>query len=580
VDKNPTSEELMENVHSHIPDAFEQLKEGRVSRREFMRLATLLGMSVGAATALAACGGAGPEPEPEPELEPEAEPEPEAENTSAIKRGGTIITGGRVLAAKHPATFSWIEDANAFRHVFEYLTETDSDNITHPYLLEKWEANDDLTEWNLILRQGIKWTNGDELVADHVVYNFEQWLDPDVGSSILSLWEGFLTLEGIEVVNDYTIKLNLDAPLVAVPENLFHYPAQIMHPSFDGDITSGKNPSTGPMLLDEYKVGEFTRVVRREDGGYWQMGEDGEPLPYLDAIERLDLGEEETAAVAAIQSGQIHNMYSPTVDAFLALRNDPNVVVQGLGTANTRVLRVRVDQDPWGDVNVRNAFKMVQDREKILDQALFGEGLIGHDVHVSPVQPEFAPMDVPEYDPEGAKALLEKAGFGDGLDVEISIGTGWTDIVAYAETLQQDAKAAGINITLNAMASSAYWNLWNEATVAITPWTHRPLAVMLLPLAYIADQNGDPVPWNESRWVDEEFMELLVKAQGTLDVEARREVMADVQRVMQERGPVSIAYWQNIWNISNPAFQNMEPHPANYNLWREVWYDPDQDPFA
>ena len=64
MDKNPNPEELMENVHSHIPEAFEQLKQGRVSRREFMRLATLLGMSVGTATALAACGGAAPEPEP------------------------------------------------------------------------------------------------------------------------------------------------------------------------------------------------------------------------------------------------------------------------------------------------------------------------------------------------------------------------------------------------------------------------------------------------------------------------------------------------------------------------------------
>ena len=103
---------------------------------------------------------------------------------------------------------------------------------------------------------------------------------------------------------------------------------------------------------------------------------------------------------------------------------------------------------------------------------------------------------------------------------------------------------------------------------------------MLLPLAYIADSSGDPVPWNESRWVDDEFMELLLKAQGLLDVEARREVMVDLQRVMQERGPVSVAYWRNVWNIRNPAFQNMEAHPTNYNLWREVWYDPSKDPFA
>jgi peptide/nickel transport system substrate-binding protein len=423
------------------------------------------------------------------------------------------------------------------------------------------------------------WINGDELVADHVLFNFQEWLNPDVGSSILGLWEGFLTTNDIEVVDNHTLVLHLSAPLVAVPENLFHYPAQIIHPSFDGDITSGNNPSTGPMVLEEFRVGELVRVGRRSDDGYWQMGVDGQPLPYLDGIEWIDLGDDQTAAVAALQSGQVHNIYDPTVDSFLALRNDENVVVRPIGTAQARVLRMRVDQDPWGDPNVRNALKMVQDREKILDQAYFGEGLLAHDVHVSPVQPEFAPMDVPPFDPEGAAALLAEAGM-DSLDLSISVGTGWTDVVAIAEVMQEDAKAANINITLDTMPNSAYWDLWTETAVGITPWTHRPLAVMLLPLAYIADSEGNPVPWNESRWVDEEFSKLLVQAQGLVDIEARRAVMADIQRIMLERGPVGIPFWKNVWNISNPAFQNMDAHPTAYNLWREVWYDPDQDPHA
>jgi peptide/nickel transport system substrate-binding protein len=116
--------------------------------------------------------------------------------------------------------------------------------------------------------------------------------------------------------------------------------------------------------------------------------------------------------------------------------------------------------------------------------------------------------------------------------------------------------------------------------VGVTPWTHRPLAVMVLPLAYIADSQGNPVPWNESRWVDEEFTQLLQKAQGTLDIEARRAIMADLQRIQSERGSIGIAWWQNIWRVSNPGFQNLGVHPTDYYLWREAWYDPDQDTFA
>jgi peptide/nickel transport system substrate-binding protein len=298
-------------------------------------------------------------------------------------------------------------------------------------------------------------------------------------------------------------------------------------------------------------------------------------------MEWIDLGEDQTAYVAAIQSGQIHEIYDTAVDGFLALRDSDKVSVKSLGTAQTRVFRVRVDIPPWDNVDVRTAIKKLQDRQKILDAALFNEGLLGHDVHVAPVQPEFAPMDVPEFDPEGAKELLAGAG-QEGLAFNVSVGTGWTDIVAFAESYQESAKEAGVEVTLDTMPNSAFWDLWVETEVGITPWTHRPLAVMLLPLAYIGDSEGVPVPWNESRWVDEEFTALLTQAQGTLDVEARRAVMVDLQAVMQERGPVLISYWQNTWRFINPAFQGegTAPHPTNYNLFHDVWYDPDLDPFA
>ncbi|NJO07913.1 MAG: ABC transporter substrate-binding protein [Chloroflexaceae bacterium] len=570
-------------IHPGVYQAQEQLKHGRISRREFLRVATLLGVAVPTATFLAACGGAAaPEPAA-PVAEEEAPESSEAEAPAAASgplRGGVLQVGMGVQAADHPARFSWTESANVFRHVFEYLAETGPDNITRPLLLESWEASDDLTVWDLKLRQGIMWTNGDELVADHIVYNFSEWLNPDVGSSILGLWEGFLTMDDIEVVDEYTVRLNLAAPKLDVPENLYHYPALIMHPSFDGDVTTGQNPSTGPYLLDEYVVGERARVVARTDGGYWQAGDDGEPLPYLEAIEFIDLGSDQTAYVAAMQTGEIDTFYEATVDSWLALRDNPSVVVYSVDTSQARVLRVRVDQEPWNDNNVRLALKKCQDREKILEIAYTGEGLIGHDMHVSPVQPDFAPIDVPEYDPEGARQLLEEAGFADGLDVSIAVGTGWTDVVAYAETLQQDAIPAGINITLETMPNEAYWEIWTETTVGFTPWTHRPLAVMLLPLAYIADEQGNPVPWNETRWVDEEFSTLLREAQGTLDIEARRAIMAELERIQIERGSIGIAVWRRVWEVFNPAFQGVFAHPTLHNQWLRVWYDPSLDPFA
>ncbi len=571
-----------DRLHPAVPEVQEQLRQGRISRREFLRVVTLLGVSASSAYVMAACGGAPQQPgsvapTAAPGAAPTAAPAaaaPTAAAAGAIKRGGVLRVGIQVPAVDHPARFSWVFDSNEFRQVYEYLTETGSDNITRPYLLESWKPSDDLTKWTLNLRKGIKWSNGDELTSEDVLFNFKEWLKPETKSSILGLWEGFLKIENVKAVDPYTIQLNLDAPKLDVPETLFHYPAQIMHRSFNGDLTTLKNPGTGPMKLDEYKVGERVKVSKRD--GYWQNGADGKPLPYLDGIEYIDLGNDQTAYVAAIQAGQIDDIYDPTVDTFLALRDDKKVVVEPIATSQVRVLRVRVDQDPWKENKVRQALKMTQNRQSILDKAYFGQGVLGHDMHVSPVHPDYSPVDPPKYDPESAKKLLEEAGVKTPLDVKISVGTGWTDIVAYIETLKEDAKPAGFNITLDTMPNASYWDKWTETTVGVTPWTHRPLAVMVLPLAYIADKDGKPVPWNESRWVDEEFSTLLKKAQGTLDIEARKAIMKDIERIQMERGSIAVAWWQSVWDIHSPILQGTKAHPTAYHLWREAWIDPDK----
>lgn len=556
-----------ERIHPFVKQAQEQLYDGRISRREFLRLASLMGVSATSAWVLAACGAPATSAPAAPTTAPAV---------ATIKRGGVLKVGFALQAVDHPARLSWTQGSDVLRTNFEYLTFTDRSNITRPYLLEKWAANDDATEWTLTLRKGIKWSNGEELVAEHVKYNFGNWLNPDIGSSILGFFDGFLTLDNVQTPDEYTVVLKMSKPKVDVAENLFHYPAQIVHPSFDGDATTGKNAVTGPYKLVKYKVGEGARVEKRE--GYWQMGEDGQPLPYLDAVEFVDLGTDGTPYIAALQSGAIHEYFPGPTEA-QTLKNDNRLVVYSAQTAQTRVLRMRVDVDPWTDNRVRSALKMCQDRKKIVNAAYFGEADEGQDTHVAPVQPDYAPIETPKYDPEGAKALLAEAGYPDGLTVKITVGTDWKDVVAYIETLKEDAKAAGLTVEIESMPVSAYWDVWTETPAGVTAWTHRPLAVMLLPLAYIAGSDGKPVPWNESRWVDEEFSTLLIKAQSIADNEARREVMKDLQRIQQERGSVAIAYWQKIWDVYNPAAQNVGAHPTGYILTNDAWLDPDKNPF-
>jgi peptide/nickel transport system substrate-binding protein len=548
--------------HVYIPELKDLYQKGRISRREFLRNAALLGMSfAGASAFLAACSPT------EAPMEPTAAPA-----AAGPTRGGTLKVASRVHKVTHPAQFSWISPSNQLRQVAEYLTYYGADNIVQPLLLENWQPSDDLLTWTLNLRQGIMHNNGDEFNADDVIFTMNEWLNEDVGSSMLGLIGDYLSAENIEKVDDYTIRLHLSRAEFALPEHLFHYPALMLnHRTFEGDFIKAPH-GTGPYTLEAYTEGQRVLIKHRND--YWQNGADGDSLPYLEEMDFIDMGEESSAWIAAIQAGEVDYLdlgdnVSP--DFYLALKDNPDVTLAGMPTGLTRVLRMRVDLDPWTDNNVRMALKLCQNHEKILNLAYFGEGLQGQDFHVSPGHPEYCEKPIPAYDPDRAKQLLADAGYPNGLDVELAVGTGWTDIVSYAEILKEDAAPAGFNITLNTMPNSQYWELWNQVDLGITPWTHRNPGTWTLNLAYVADSEGNPASWNESRWVDPEFSELLTQANGTLDVEARRQIFCDLEQIQMDRGSIGIPYWMNIWMVHRNTVKDVPLHPNIYMLFNEVW---------
>jgi peptide/nickel transport system substrate-binding protein len=466
----------------------------------------------------------------------------------------------------HPARLSWVEGANVVRQYCEYLTLTGSDNITRPYLLDRWEASDDVMTWDLYLKQGIKFNNGDELTADDVMFTFSEWLNEDVGSSMLGLLAYLNGMQDVEKVDDYHVRLHLQFADIAVPEHLFHYPAVILHRNFEGDII--KQPvGTGAFTLEEYAEGERAVFKRRED--YWQMGEDGSPLPYLDEL--IYVSTDKDAGVAALQSGQVDALYDPRPTDFQALQGIEGLTIRPASTSQALIGRMRVDLEPWDDVRVRNALKMCQDRSKILQLAYFGEGDLSLDAHVAPAHPAYCEKDIPAYDPEGAKALLEEYAAEKGIDLPLKVTLATKNDQAepeIAQALKELAAPAGFDIALDITEPAGYWDRWTEVDLGITSWTHRPLATMVLPLAYTKEAIGN---WNETRWTDDEFEQVLREAQGTLDVEARRSLMCQIEDIMQSRGPIFNSFWKSVWNITNSKFQNVKAHPTAYDLLYDVW---------
>ncbi|MDM8529681.1 ABC transporter substrate-binding protein [Anaerolineales bacterium HSG25] len=540
----------MTKIHSAVLDMQSDLRKGKINRREFLRFATLLGVSATTAGIMAGCGN-----------------QPAAPSTPIpIKRGGTMRIGTALQEVSHPARLSWVESSNVLRQVAEYLTETGADGITRPWLLERWEANEDVTMWTLFLNKGIKFNNGQELTADDVIFNFEQWLDPTIESSMATLLS-YLSPSNIERVDDYTIRLHLDAPQIGVPEHLYHYPALIMSREFEGDFI--KQPlGTGPFILTEYTVGDQAVCQRRPD--YWRMGVDGNPLPYLDELIYIELEVEER--VEAMQGGGIDTLYMPSPRDWQVLKEVPNLAVYGVSTAQAFVIRMRVDRPPWDDVRVRQALMLCQDRQRILEGSYFGQGELAIDAHVAPIHPAYCEKPIPKYDPEKAKTLLDEAGYPDGLQVKLITKDDRSE-AELARILRNLAAPAGFDIELNTIEPAKYWEQWTEVELGITHWTHRPLGTMVLALGYTSDKEGNPVNWNETRWVDEEFNTLLRQAERTLDIPKRREIMCQIEEIMQTRGPIGISYWRKIWTIIRAEFKNVKMHPTGYDLFYDVWKD-------
>ncbi|MBW2706797.1 MAG: ABC transporter substrate-binding protein, partial [Deltaproteobacteria bacterium] len=156
-------------LHPAIYDLKVDMDKGKITRRDFLRYSTLLGMSAFAASQMAGLGLA------------------KKAFAATPKRGGVLKVVGQVQKITHPAQFSWVAPSNIGRQVAEYLSFTDGKNITHPYLLKNWVVSDDLKTWTLNLRQGVKWNNGDTFTSDDVIFTFNQWMNKDVGSSMLGL---------------------------------------------------------------------------------------------------------------------------------------------------------------------------------------------------------------------------------------------------------------------------------------------------------------------------------------------------------------------------------------------------------
>ncbi|MGR3499928.1 MAG: ABC transporter substrate-binding protein [Limimaricola soesokkakensis] len=523
---------------------------GQLSRREFMTRATALGLSSSAAFGLIGL------------------PAPVRAESHA-QMGGTLRMEMETKAMKDPRLADWGEIHNFYRGWLDYLAQYEADGSITPMLLESWEANDDATQFTLKVRPGVTWNNGDPFTAEDVARNIALWCDGTVeGNSMASRMvqlvdpETNMVREGaIEVIDDLTVRLNLAAPDITVIVSMADYPAAIVHSSFDGGDPSANPIGTGAYLPVINEVGVRQVLERNPNHTWWGTKVFGGP--YLDRIEYIDYGTDPAAKVAAAESGEIDITYETTgdfIDIFDAIGWQKSEVV----TASTIVVRFNQDSPPFDNRDVRRALQMAVDNEIVLELGYNGRGEVAENHHVCPIHPEYAQVDGPAYDPAAAKAMLDETGFGDETFELISIDDAWQ--ASTCDAVAAQLRDAGIDVQRRVMPGSTFWNGWLEYPFSATDWAMRPLGVQVLALAY---KSG--VPWNETAYSSEEFDTLLAEAMSLADVEARREVMARIETLLQEDGVVIQPYWRSIFRHYTDKVQGAEMHPSfehhHYRWW-------------
>ncbi len=552
-----------QKVHPIIPEMREQLRKGEITRRDFISTATRLGLSAAAAYTMAGSIMG-----------------PSRARAATPKMGGNLRVSMNVKEITDPATYDWSEKGNVARQIIEPLVEINKDNIASPKLAESWSASEDLKTWTFKLRRGVKWSNGDSFGADDVIFNFKRWLDPKTGSSNQGRFSSMtkkiktgkkdkdgkdemstVMAEGsLEKVDDHTVRFHLQRADLSLPESMGDYPAQIVHRRFSdegGDLT--KNPvGTGAFTLKEFKVGERATLAKRK--GYW--GGDA----YLDQISYIDHGDDPAAQLAALASDQVDTNYQTSVEQTGAIKAIPHLQLYQAVTAQTGVARMKMSEKPFDNQHLRQAILACVDHQKWLDIVYQGLGAPAEDHHVAPVHPEYADLPKPKQDYAKAKMLLAKAGHADGIDLRIDCVANPTWEQNAVKALVEMCKPVGINVAINIMPGGTYWDRWMTTPWGFTAWTHRPLGVQVLNLAY---RTG--VAWNESSHANPEFDRLLDEAGGLTDVNARRKVMAKLQTIMQEDAVIAQAFWRSVFVTANKRVQGLYAQVALEHHYNKVW---------
>ncbi|NSY41535.1 ABC transporter substrate-binding protein [Leisingera sp. ANG59] len=488
----------------------EAARAGSISRRSFMHYSLAAGMTATAATGLWTTKAA-----------------------AQAKRGGTFRWGihdGNTSDTHDPGTYLtrvMIFLAHTHR---SYLTMINGDGSLGPDLADSWEASVDASEWTFTITSNASFHSGRPVTAHDVVAS----LNHHRGDATTSAAKALLSdVTDIKADGDHTVVVTLTGGNADFPWLMTDYHLAICPANDDGTIDWKSGDGSGPYKIDAGEFGvQFS--LSRHDGWHREGA-------YFDKVEIITLNDP-NARQTALVTGDVDAVSLVELKTMALLQRDPNIVIHNIPSAGAITMPMHCDTAPFDNPDVRNALKLAMNRDEIIEKIAFGAATKGNDFHHSPAQP-YWPDDIPqrEYDPDQAKSLLKKAG-AEGLSVSLSTADSvYAGAVDMAVLYAEHAKAAGIDVKVVREPNDGYYSdVWLVKPFTLVSWGARPTPDVMYTLAY-----KDNAAWNESRWQNERFNELLLQAKAELDDSLRAEMYREMALLARDDGGTIIPFFNN-----------------------------------
>jgi len=541
-------------VQEHVIDEF---VAGRLSRRDFIRRGSAMGLSMSLLGGiLAACGSSGTSTSG-------------SSSAPAGKAGGTIKAGIIVPAAAiNPITIADQGGLELIGNVGEFLVFTDHAGVYHPWLATSWKANADSSVWTFKIRQGVKFNDGTPMTVDDVVYSFQTQSDPKSSSNALSVFGGYLTPDGVQKVDDTTVAFHLLAPnngfVDSVSED--NYNMVIVPKGFDYAKYEKQFPGTGRFMMSNYNASVGATYVRNPH--YWG----NKALP--SKVEWTFYATEQPMA-AALQAGSIDAMdqFSVATSPQLLTGGFNVLVVRG---APHRQLSMRNDIGPFKNKLVRQAIALTLDRPGIVAALFKGQAQVGND---SPFAPSFAAThhSVPQRTKNIAKAkqLLAQAGVPNGFSTPL-LTEKIQEIPQFAQIVKQSAAQIGVTINLTIEAQSKYYgdgvvgkSDWLDGEMSIVDYGARsvPNLYLAAPLQSINTKTGQGA-WNAARFNNPTYDKLSKQFIATVDLQGQKNLAGQIQRLLLDETPIIWAYFYSYLAATQKNVTGVYPTAqGHFFLW-------------